>query len=159
MQSASVTSSGGRKLLGVGMVTAAVMAIGLSVSSAPGGAQEPVQLACPVPPVGGMLETPVRIANAVTTEGSETTHFFSNRAYRITRCDATGRLIIDQTIALVPVPGGAALLPITVVEPSEDGHAITHNTYGDPAIPSVAELWQLSSAQALAEVLPPTPGS
>jgi hypothetical protein len=45
--------------------------------------------------------------------GPEITEYRPAGAYRISQCDATGRLVRDQTVVPVPTATGVAMLPVS----------------------------------------------
>lgn len=138
--------------LSVGALLAAVTALGA------GGVAKGQQASACVPPaaVGEPEGTVVRIATA----DSERTEFLSGGAYRVTKCDESGRLILTQTVAPIAVPGGGtALVPISVTAPDKEAgrFATTALTYGDPAEPRWAANWLAAAELVKASVISPTP--
>lgn len=94
------------------------------------------------------------VARADRTDGtSEVTEFQTDGGYRVTRCSATGALIVSQTVSPIPDPdGGVMLVQTERVEPGEHLAAL----YGDAADPAWAADVRRNRRAIEATVIPPT---
>jgi hypothetical protein len=76
--------------------------------------------------------------------GPETTEFLDDGTYVLTRCTATGKLVIGWWIGPVPVPdGGRAMLPLGWTLATPTGFVMTTPEYARPSDPQWVRHWRL----------------
>jgi hypothetical protein len=104
----------------------------------------------------------VVIVNGSWMGGTESTEYFDDGSYRVSRCDSAGNFIGDQTVTLIDVPtGGAVELPISQTAVDTDPAAAPGDllgwsvTYPDPTDPIWATDWAADGTTLRASVLAP----
>jgi hypothetical protein len=113
---------------------------------------------CAVPQRGLFKVTDV-VKGRSPEGGREVTEIGEGGIYRVSRCDAGGRLEESMTVGPIPVPGGrTALVPLTEVDVMKDGmQRHISGVYGSPADPRWAAEWEKHGDRITAGVLPVTP--
>jgi hypothetical protein len=109
-------------------------------------------------------DPPVRVVNGVwvaaTGAGGETTEFFADGSYRVSRCGLTGLLVVSQWVAPIEVPGGIAMLVREETKPigtAGDFGSLTSD-WLPPSDPEFIATWPQYRDEYLAEVIPATAG-
>lgn len=92
-----------------------------------------------------------------TSTGNETTEYFADGAYQVTRCDLLGNFLVSQLDGPVPVPpnGSPVTLVLAETDLSNGDYITTSGEYLSWDDPEFASLWQQYGAQEQASVLPP----
>jgi hypothetical protein len=85
--------------------------------------------------------------------GTETIEHFTDRRYRVTRCDEHGDLVISQLVGPVDVPGGVAQLELGRTVPEGEDYGTSIVDYAAPGDRQFVRGWKLGRARALANVL------
>jgi hypothetical protein len=98
------------------------------------------------------------IVNGGWMGGTQSTEYWDDGTYRVSRCNATGDFLSSQTVADTPVPGGAIVaLPVSQLhlEP-ETGDLVGGSwLYPDPADPVWAGDWAATGAALRDSVIAP----
>ena len=132
-----------------------VLVIALALLATPTGAAAAESCA---PPGGHRSDEVVR--GHQPNGDPELTERLDGGGYRVTRCDARGKVKIAQTVQPIPVPGGRTeYLAIEETEPLRDGELLTRfMRYPDARDPLWAENWKTERDATLARTLPVTGG-
>ena len=111
-------------------------------------------------------DPPHRVVNGAWTTATgapagETTAFFAEGSYRVSRCDVNGALVVSQLVAPIPVPGGATSnLVVAETQPlsglGEWGTLISD--WLPPDDPEFVATWPVHGQGYEAAVIPPTAG-
>lgn len=103
------------------------------------------------------------IVNGTWAGGIESTEYFDDANYRVTRCDAVGTVLQWQDDARMTVPDGTQQwLPIGSGTPTATGadgtihYQASFATYSDPRDPVWASDWASGGSNLLASVIPGT---
>jgi hypothetical protein len=125
-------------------LTAACSLLAVAAQAAPA--------AAPCTPPGQLRSA--QVARADRPDGtSELTEYLAGGEYRVTRCGASGRMTVSQTVSPIADPdGGVVLVPTETEAPGR--HVAT--LYGDPSEPSWAKEFRAARAALRAAVIPPT---
>lgn len=98
-----------------------------------------------------------RSVEADRESGAELTLYFNDGSYQVTRCDARGRIEMQQLVGPVEIPGGkTAMLPLASLRREGDVLEGQFALYGDPDESAWAAAWEKYGAGTQAKVLPPT---
>ena len=104
------------------------------------------------------IDSKRRDITLILSKDRETTVFFADQAYRVSRCRADGTLDVSMLVGLIAVPGGG-----TARVPRDEYRRVTADRiqglipeYGTPDQPKWAALWLAEGAAATARVIPPT---
>ncbi len=84
---------------------------------------------------------------------SEVTEYFDGGAYRVTRCDTEGDVVVSQTVSPIRVPSGdVALVPTEIQRPDVTVSVL----YGDPDDPIWAADYRANRAPLSSATIAPT---
>lgn len=109
----------------------------------------------------GDKDPPIQTVPGTWAGGIEHTSVYADGRYRVTRCNPLGQLVIDQTNAPIPVPGGSTVaLPITEVRPNDSETFRGVVSLYPPSTNSVfQQLWPDVRDDLVSSVIPPTQGA